>query len=94
MMKKLIILKKSEMLLLVFLRRSIIHGLPCNFVKFVKTELPVRGEHGQLKKGKGQDIYVTECRKERPNIRKSIWMIICKIDDLKESYLVEAEEQR
>jgi len=47
-----------------------------------------------VKAGRGQAIYVTECRKEKPNIRKQIWMIISKIDDLKEAYLVEAEEKR
>ena len=71
-----------------------IHGLPCNFVKFVKSELPVHGDNGEIKEGKGQSIYITECRKDRPNLRKQIWMIISKIDDLKEAYLVEAEEKR
>ena len=75
------------------MRISIIQGLPCNFVKFKKAELKIHGDNGVAKK-KGQDIYVTECRKDRPNLRKEVWMINSKIDDLKEAYLVEEEEKR
>ena len=87
-------IKRNAIVDLAKLRRSVIHGLPCDFVKFVKSELAVRGENGELKEGKGQAIYITECRKARPNLRKRIWMIIAKIDDLKESYLVAEEEER
>ena len=46
-------IKRNAIVDLAKLRRSIIHGLPCDFVKFVKSELAVRGENGELKEGKG-----------------------------------------
>ena len=40
-----------------------IKGLDCNFVEFIPSELKVRGENGEIKEGKGQDIFITKVNK-------------------------------
>ena len=65
------------------LRRNIIRGLPCNFLQFKEVEIP-----NQL----GSQVFESQyafvampptLKNPRKNLRREIWMILCKIEDIK-----------
>ena len=65
------------------LRLTVINGIPCKFVEFHKSYLGVLGSKGvKIENAEGEEIRVTSINMQETNLRRKIWMIICKIYDL------------
>ena len=66
------------------MRRTVIKGIPCHQVKFIKTCLESTNEGGHNK-----EIFITEVDPSCSNLRRDIWMMVTKLDNLKSEMVSE-----
>jgi|TARA_B110001450_G_C17593946_1_gene470052 hypothetical protein len=66
------------------MRRTVIKGIPCQQVKFIKTCLESTNEGGH-----NREIFITEVDESCSNLRRDIWMMVTKLDTLKSDMVSE-----
>jgi len=66
------------------MRRTVIKGIPCHQVKFIKTCLEATNEGGTNK-----EIFITEVDPACTNLRRDIWMMVTRLDHLKSEMVSE-----
>ena len=68
------------------LRLTTLSGISCTYVQFVQSQLHTQGDNERPDADK-KIIYTTEINKSNTNLRRQIWMINCKVPEIKERVL-------